>query len=61
METTYSWQDTASFGTRMTLRNAGEPSGFGKIAAPLMAAQMRKSNQKDLARVKAILEPKNFL
>jgi len=50
MQTTYSWQDTESGGTRMTLRNSGEPSGFGKVAAPMMAAAMRKANQKDLAR-----------
>ena len=42
MQTTYSWQDTESGGTRMTLRNSGEPSGFGKMAAPMMAAAMRK-------------------
>lgn len=58
MQTTYSWQDTESGGTRMTLRNSGEPSGFGKMAAPMMAAAMRKANQKDLARLKMILENK---
>lgn len=36
METTYTWQDTPSGGTRMTLRNRGEPSGFSRLA-PLMA------------------------
>jgi hypothetical protein len=56
MQTTYTWQDTESGGTRMTLRNSGEPSGFGKMAAPIMAAAMRKANQKDLARLKTILE-----
>ena len=59
MQTTYSWQDTESGGTRMTLRNPGEPSGFGKVAAPMMAAAMRKANQKDLARLKTILENKS--
>jgi hypothetical protein len=40
----------------MTLRNAGEPSGFGKMAAPMIVAAMRRANQKDLERLKAILE-----
>jgi hypothetical protein len=56
MQTTYSWQDAESGGTFMTLRNAGEPSGFGKMAARMMVAAMRRANQKDLERLKAILE-----
>jgi len=42
----------------MTLRNVDEPSGFGKMAAPVIATSMRRANQKDLARLKTILEPK---
>jgi uncharacterized membrane protein len=56
METTYTWQDSPAGGTTMKLRNRGEPSGFSKVAAPLMASAMRRANQKDLARLKAILE-----
>jgi hypothetical protein len=56
METTYSWEDTASGGTRMTLRNRGEPAGFSRIATPALAAAMRRANRKDLARLKALLE-----
>lgn len=56
METTYSWRETAGGGTRMTLRNRGRPSGFGKVAAPMMASAMRRANAKDLARLKEILE-----
>ena len=56
METTYTWSATADGGTRMTLRNRGNPSGFSKLAAPAMAAAMRRANRKDLARIKAILE-----
>jgi hypothetical protein len=56
MQTTYTWQETLSGGTRMTLRNAGEPSGFGRVAAPVLSAAMRRANQKDLARLKAVLE-----
>jgi hypothetical protein len=55
METTYEWADTCG-GTRMTLRNRGEPSGFSKLAAPVLAAAMRRANRKDLARLKDILE-----
>jgi hypothetical protein len=55
METTYEWAD-ADGGTRMTLRNRGEPSGFSKVAAPVLAAAMRRANRKDLARLKDILE-----
>jgi hypothetical protein len=40
----------------MRLRNRGEPAGFSKLAAPIMASAMRRANQKDLARLKAILE-----
>jgi hypothetical protein len=56
METTYSWQDTDSGGTRMTLRNRGEPSGFSKFVAPIMVFAMRRANRKDLRRLKTILE-----
>jgi uncharacterized membrane protein len=56
METTYRWEDTASGGTRMTLRNRGEPAGFSRVAAPLMASTIRRANRKDLIRLKRILE-----
>jgi hypothetical protein len=56
METTYEWTDTASGGTRMTLRNRGEPTGFARIARPLVERAMRRANHKDLRRLKQILE-----
>jgi ligand-binding SRPBCC domain-containing protein len=56
METTYTWSDTATGGTRMTLRNKGEPAGFGQLAAPVMARAMRRANLKDLRSLKNILE-----
>jgi uncharacterized membrane protein len=56
METTYTWEDAPGGGTRMTLRNRGAPSGFSKLAAPMMARAMRRANRKDLARLKALLE-----
>jgi uncharacterized protein YndB with AHSA1/START domain len=56
METTYTWEDTAGGRTKMTLRNQGEPSGFSTVAAPIMARAIRRANQKDLLRLKGILE-----
>lgn len=56
METTYTWEDSDEGSTRMTLRNRGNPSGFSRIAAPLMERAMRRANTKDLARLKTILE-----
>ena len=56
METTYTWSDTSEGGTRMTLRNRGEPAGFKKAAAPMMATAMRRANRHDLARLKKIIE-----
>lgn len=57
METTYTWQPVGNGGsTRMTLRNRGEPSGFSKIAAPLMASAMARATRKDLAALKRLLE-----
>jgi uncharacterized protein YndB with AHSA1/START domain len=56
METTYTWQDAGAGATRMTLRNRGEPSGFGKLAAPVMARAMRRAMSKDLARLSALVQ-----
>lgn len=56
METMYTWQPFGSASTRMTLRNRGEPSGFSKIAAPLMASAMARATRKDLALLKRLLE-----
>jgi uncharacterized membrane protein len=56
METTYLWEDTASGATRMTLRNQGEPAGFSRLVAPVMARMMRRANDKDLEKLKSLLE-----
>ena len=56
METTYTWQPLEGDRTRMTMRNAGEPNEFGRMASPLMAAAMQRASGKDLANLKKVLE-----
>jgi uncharacterized protein YndB with AHSA1/START domain len=56
METTYTWRAVADGETRMTLRNRGGPSGFSRLAAPVMAAATRRANEKDLQNLRSILE-----
>ncbi len=56
METAYTFEETRDGHTRMTLRNHGEPTGVSKLMAPMIASAMRSANEKDLARLKQILE-----
>ena len=56
MTTTYTWASMGDKKTRMTLRNEGEPSGFSRMFAPFMAWMMRRANDKDLKKIKKILE-----
>jgi uncharacterized membrane protein len=60
METTYTWEPaTSSDGqpaTRMQLRNRGAPSGFSKLLAPFMSRAVRRANEKDLQRLRSVLE-----
>ena len=56
METTYTWSDAADGRTTMTLQNRGEPAGFSRGAAPLLARAMARANRNDLARLKTVLE-----
>ncbi|HSX66421.1 SRPBCC family protein [Nocardioides sp.] len=55
MQTTYTWVPEGT-GTRMTLRNTGSPSGFARIAAPVMRRAMHGAMTKDLRRLKTLLE-----
>ena len=50
METTYTWEAVAG-GTLMRLRTRGAPSGFTKVAAPVMTKAMKGAMIKDLARL----------
>jgi len=52
------WQtpEPVAPGSRMALRNTGEPSGFSRLAAPVMQAAMRRAMTKDLAALKRLLE-----
>ena len=59
METTYTWETVGEGATRMTLRNRGEPSGFSKVAAPIMAAAVRRETKKNLQALKALLEKRS--
>ncbi|MFN0156267.1 MAG: SRPBCC family protein [Gaiella sp.] len=56
METTYTWEPAAGGGTRMTLRNRGEPAGFSRLMAPFMTRAMRRANTRDLRALKRLLE-----
>lgn len=56
METTYTWQPAGAGSTRMTLRNRGEPAGFPRLAAPLIATAIRHANRKDLRKLRAVLQ-----
>jgi polyketide cyclase/dehydrase/lipid transport protein len=56
METTYAFADHDEESTRMTLRNRGEPAGFKRMAAPMLARMMRRANEADLRRLQSILE-----
>jgi hypothetical protein len=56
METTYTWEPVGADATRMSLRNRGEPTGFSRVGAPIMAAAMGRATRKDLALLKRLLE-----
>jgi hypothetical protein len=56
MQTTYTWTDAGDSSTRMALRNTGKPAGFSAVVNLVMAPMMRRAMQKDLAKLKQILE-----
>jgi uncharacterized membrane protein len=56
MQTSYTWSDEGAGRTRMSLRNRGEPAGFSRLVAPLVAMAMRRANRNDLSALKTRLE-----
>ena len=42
--------------TRMSLSNHSEPRGVGRLSAMLLRRSMRRTNAKDLSRLKTVLE-----
>jgi hypothetical protein len=54
-EQTYAWEDAGDGAKRMTMRNRGEPSGFAKVGAPVMARAMGRAMSQDLKRLSGIL------
>ena len=54
METTYTWADAPGGGTRMTLRNSGEPKN--KLSASVMERALGRASRNDLRRLKKLLE-----
>lgn len=56
MDTTYTWRPVGDRVTHMTMRNHGEPSGFGRLAAPVIARAMRTAMTQDLDDLKRLME-----
>lgn len=56
METAYEWSDAPGGGTLMRLRNRGEPAGFSRAVAPLMARSIARATTGDLRVLKRLLE-----
>lgn len=55
MEVTYAFEDRER-GTRAFIRVAGDPGGFYRIAAPLIARGVKRNVGRDLKNLKKVLE-----
>ncbi len=55
MSVSYQFDD-AGAGTRVRITAAGDPTGFYRVAGPLLAASVRRGIARDLARLKRELE-----
>ena len=56
MQTIYEWATLPGGGTEMKLRNRGTPSGFSGLLSPLMSWMMKRANNKDLQKLKVLME-----
>jgi len=56
METTYTWKSIDGNITRMSLQSKGNPGGLSKLLTPLLSFAIKKANNKDLQRLKEIIE-----
>lgn len=56
METIYTWETIEGNITRMSLQNKGNPGGLFRLLTPLFSFAIRKANNKDLQRLKQIIE-----
>ena len=52
---TYGFEPTTA-GTRMTIRNTGDPKGLFRLTKPLLKAAIRRNVTRDLAVLKSLLE-----
>ena len=59
METQYVWRDEPGGATRMSLHNRGEPRGAGRFGGFLLRRAMRRSSERDLQRLKQLLETRS--
>jgi polyketide cyclase/dehydrase/lipid transport protein len=56
MEMIYTWKSIDGNITRMSLQSKGSPEGLSKLLTPLFSFAIRKANNKDLQRLKQIIE-----
>jgi hypothetical protein len=56
METIYTWKSIDGNITRMSLQSKGNPIGLSKLLTPFFSFAIRKAYNKDLQRLKQIIE-----